>query len=173
MTEKKRSTRVAKESAGEQSGGIAFPRGNLTHLDETNRQIIAMLQHDGRRSFSSVARELNISEGAVRARVDYLQKHEHLRFLAIIDPVEIGYMSWAVLGIKVGLGVMPHDLAQYFTQLPETIWVAAVAGRYDLIVEVWTETPVQLDTFLDEHCHKPGKIMSVETMVGLRLHKWG
>lgn len=152
---------------------MSFPRGGLTHLDNTNRQIVAMLQHDGRRSFSSIARELDISEGAVRVRVDYLQKNEHLRFLAIIDPVEIGYMSWAVLGIKVQPGIMPHDLAQYFTLLPETIWVAAVAGRFDLIVEIWTETPVQLNSFLEEHCHKPGKIMQVETMVGLRLHKWG
>ena len=42
------------------NSSIAFPRGNLQHLDDTNRKIIAMLQHDGR-SFSSIARDLGIS----------------------------------------------------------------------------------------------------------------
>jgi Lrp/AsnC family transcriptional regulator for asnA, asnC and gidA len=174
MTEKKQPSRAAKKGTEKQNPpGISFPRGNLQHLDDTNRQIIAMLQHDGRRSFSSIARDLGISEGAVRARVDYLQTHENLRFLAIIDPVEIGYMSWAVLGITVRPGILPSELAEYFKALPETIWVAVVAGRYDLIVEVWTETPTSLNQFLEEHCHKPGKITLAETMVGLRLHKWG
>ena len=175
MSNKKRPSRSAKEkdATKPQTPNIAFPRGNLQHLDDTNRKIIAMLQHDGRRSFSSIARDLGISEGAVRARVDHLQTHENLRFLAIIDPVEVGYMSWAVLGLTARPGIFPNDLAEYFKQLPETIWVAAVAGRYDLIVEVWTETPTTLNLFLDEHCHKPGKISQVETMVGLRLHKWG
>jgi len=145
----------------------------LARLDEINHRIVSMLQNDGRRSFSSIARELGISEGAVRARVSYLQEHEHLRFLALIDPVEIGYMSWAVLGIVAKPGIVPQELAEYFRPLPETIWVAAVAGRYDLIVEIWVETPVQLNEFLDEHCHRPGKISQFETMVGLRLYKWG
>lgn len=152
---------------------ISIPAGTLAHLDDTNRKIVAALQHDGRRSFSSLARELGLSEGAVRQRVNHMQEHEHLRFLAIIDPVDIGYMSWAVLGIKVRPGVVPNDLAMYFKDLEETIWVASVAGRFDLVVEVWVETPVKLNRFLEEHCFLPGLIANVETMVGMRLYKWG
>lgn len=152
---------------------IGMPVGMLARLDEVNRRIVSMMQYDGRRSFSSIARELGISEGAVRARVAFMQEKENLRFLAVIDPVEIGYMSWAVLCLKVQPGIMPAELAEYFSGLPETIWVAAVAGRYDLIVEVWVENPILLNQFLDDHCHRPGKIAQIETMVGMRLHKWG
>lgn len=173
MKESKKAKASESDNNDRNSNGISIPMGTLSRLDDTNRRIVSMLQHDGRRSFSSIARDLGISEGAVRARVAFMQEKEHLRFLAIIDPIEIGYMSWAVLGIKVKPGVIPQELAEYFTPLPETIWVAAVAGRYDLIVEVWAENPTRLNTFLDDHCHRPNKIALVETMVGMRLFKWG
>lgn len=156
-----------------QSERPLVPSATLSRLDALNKKIVAMLQVDGRRSFSSIARELGISEGAVRARVNHLQDQEHLRFLAVIDPVHLGYNSWAMLGIKVVPGVAPNDVASYFASLPEAIWVMAAAGRFDLLVEVWTETPVELNKFLEEHCYRTGKIASVETMVGLRLFKWG
>lgn len=149
------------------------PSATLSRLDRLNRQIVAMLQVDGRRSFSSIARELGISEGAVRARVNQLQEQEHLRFLAVIDPVRLGYNSWAVLGIKIVPGTTPSEVAQYFATLPEAIWVMVAAGRFDIVVEVWTETPVDLNKFLEDHCYRTGQVASVETMVGLRLLKWG
>lgn len=150
-----------------------FPGAIQQHLDQTSRKILALLQEDGRRSFSSIARELNISEGAVRNRVNYLEKHEHLRFIAVIDPVQVGYMCWAMLGINVAADVSPHELVVEFTRNPRCIWVSIVGGRYDLMVETWTETPGELQDFLEKFCYGTGKVTSVDTMVGLRIYKWG
>ncbi len=150
-----------------------LPGALQQHLDETSRKILSLLQEDGRRSFSSIARELNISEGAVRNRVNYLEKQQHLRFIAVIDPVQVGYMCWAMLGINVAVDVSPHELAIEFAHNPKCIWVSIVGGKYDLMVETWTETPGELQDFLEEFCYGTGKVTSVDTMVGMRIYKWG
>ncbi len=165
---KKKQTKKAKKP-----GTVVFPKTIQQHLDGTSKQILSLLQEDGRRSFSSIARELKISEGAVRNRINHLEQHEHLRFIAVIDPVQVGYMCWAMLGITVDSGVSPHELAIEFTKNPKCIWVGIVGGKYDLMVETWTETPIDLQDFLEKFCHGNRKITSVDTMVGIRIYKWG
>ena len=102
-----------------------------------------------------------------------MEEHEHLRFIAVIDPVQVGYMCWAMLGITVSAGQSPHELALEFSKNPQAIWVSVVGGKFDLMIETWTETPAELQDFLELYCHKNPKISSVETMVGMRIYKWG
>ena len=142
-------------------------------FDKLSRQILVLLQEDGRRSFSSIARELNVSEGAVRSRVNYLEENEHLRFLAVIDPVNVGYRCWAMLGINVSPGSSPHDLATEFSMNPNAIWVGVVGGEFDVMIEIWTKSPEELQQFLEDHCHTNKSVASVNTMVGMRMYKWG
>lgn len=143
------------------------------NFDKLSREILALLQEDGRRTFSSIARALGVSESAVRTRVNSLEKNEHLRFIAVIDPVHIGYGCWAVLGITAVPGASPHELAVGFSENPKAIWVSVIGGKFDLLVEVWTESPLELQKFLEEHCHSNPDISSVYTMVGMQIYKWG
>jgi Lrp/AsnC family transcriptional regulator for asnA, asnC and gidA len=149
------------------------PQKNQQEFDELTRDILALLREDGRRTFSSIARELKVSEGAVRSRVSYLEEHEHLRFIAVIDPVQVGYMCWAMLGITVQSNVSPHELALELSKNPNTIWVGIVGGRYDIMVETWMESPAHLQAFLEDYCYGTGKVASIETMLGMRIYKWG
>jgi Lrp/AsnC family transcriptional regulator for asnA, asnC and gidA len=142
-------------------------------MDRIDRQIIGLLQADGRRSFSSIARELGLSETTIRNRVDYLQKNNHLKFLAVIDPTQAGFGNWAMLGIKVVGGASPQMLGKKFSNLEEAVWVGTLGGRYDLMVEVWAAGTEELTEFLENHCHSCLEISSVEVMVGLKIQKWG
>lgn len=163
----KKNLRVTKNSE------IMIPPSTRSHIDEVSRQVLALLQKDGRRSYSSIARELEISESAVRSRVSFLEKNEHLRFIAVVDPVQIGYGCWAMLGITVTPGSSPHELALEFSDIPSAIWVGVIGGKFDLLIEVWTETSTELHNFLEEYCHANDNIASVDTMVGMRIYKWG
>lgn len=162
-----------KPSARNTTKSAMVPKATQQELDNLSREILALLQENGRRSFSSIARELNVSEGAIRSRVNFLEEHEHLRFIAVIDPVHVGYMCWAMLGITVEPDVSPHELALEFSRNPKAIWVSVMGGRFDLMVETWTENPAELQAFLEEYCYGTGKVASVETMVGMRIYKWG
>lgn len=144
----------------------------LSVLGEINRKIVGMLQLDGRRSYASIARQLDLSEGTVRARVNQMQCDNHLRFIAVVDPAQLGFTSWGMLGINVVPGASPHELAQYFAARPEVTYVMVVAAKYDLLVEICCETAAELSEFLEDHCFGSAKVAAVETMVGLRLYKW-
>ena len=144
----------------------------LSNLDGLNREIVSMLQLDGRRSFASIARKLGISEGAVRARVNQLRRDGQLRFIAVVDPAQLGYSSWCMLGITVSTGNSPHELARSFAARPEVTYVMVVAAKYDLLVEICCQTTDALGDFLERHCYASGKIASVEAMVGVKLYKW-
>ena len=150
-------------------GGADDP---LEDFDDLDRQIVTSLQFDGRRSYASIARELSIAEGTVRARVNQLTREKLLRFIAVIDPIQFGNMSWAMLGINVTAGTSPHELARYFSALREVTYVIAVAARYDLLVEVQIQKTSELNEFLESHCYGSEKCAAVETMVGLKLYKW-
>ncbi len=142
-------------------------------LDQLNRQIIALLQEDGRRSFASIARELGVSETAVRTRVANLERNQNLRFIAVIDPVQGGFGSWAMLGMRVSPGSSPEELAATFSELDGAIWVAIVAGRFDVMAEVWTANTADLHRFLELYCFSNTSVASVEAMMGLGIRKWG
>ena len=106
-------------------------------LDDVDRKIISLVQLDGRRSYASIARELDISEGTVRMRINQLTSANILRFIAVVDPIEIGYKSWAMLGITVVPGVSPYDLALELSEHSEVTYATVVASKFDLLVEVW------------------------------------
>ena len=168
MLSKKNSTKLARLRS-QQTTSI----DQTIQLDQLDRKIVNLLQADGRRSFSSIARELDVSETAIRTRVGFLQKNSNLKFLAVIDPTRAGYGSWAMLGIKVESGSSPKMLGRRFAELDAAVWVGIMGGRYDLMVELWLANTEELGNFIEDHCHSCDEISSVEVMVGLNIQKWG
>ena len=169
----KRPTMSKRTRAKDHSQASVVPRSTQPNFDKLSRQILVLLQEDGRRSFSSIARELDVSEGAIRSRVNHLEENEDLRFLAVIDPVNVGYKCWAMLGLTISAGTSPNDLALEFSKNPQAIWVGAVGGEFDIMAEVWAESPEGLQQFLEDHCYANAKIAAVNTMIGMRMYKWG
>jgi Lrp/AsnC family transcriptional regulator for asnA, asnC and gidA len=146
-------------------------------LDATDLAIIRILQSDGRAAFTSIAKQLGISEGAVRNRVGQLVDTKVLRIIGVADPLAMGYDAYAMVGIKVAPGFDPQEAALYFRDRDEVTYIIFVAGRYDLLVEVICETHEQLALFLREHCYSRPDLASIEPMVGLAMYKnmlkWG
>ena len=78
-----------------------------------------------------------------------------------------------MLGINVSAGSSPHDLATEFSMNPNAIWVGVVGGTFDIMIEIWTKSPEELQQFLEDFCHTNKNVSSVNTMVGMRMYKWG
>ncbi len=70
-------------------------------LDATDERILEALQDDGRRSFRNIAREIGVSEGTVRTRVRRLEAAGALRFLAFVDPSQLGRRVLALVLVRV------------------------------------------------------------------------
>ena len=70
-------------------------------LDMIDRQIISLLQRDGRRPYGAIAEEVGLSEAGVRRRVQRLKDAGVMQIVAITDPLQLGYGREALIGIRV------------------------------------------------------------------------
>lgn len=145
-------------------------------LDDIDRRVVAALQADGRRPFRSVADELGISESVVRYRVQRLEAAGILQVVGIADPLKIGFDLMAMIGVKVQPGRVAEVCAG-LRALPETSYVAAVAGRYDVLVEVVCRDTAHFQELLNDELHRIDGVAGTESFLILEIHKmaygWG
>lgn len=160
---------------------IGTPKGTTRassfKIDDLDRGIIKLLQEEGRLNYATIARKLNVSQGAVRNRLGRMIEAKVLRVLAVADPVALGYTGYAMILIKLAAGANPRELGEFFRDFDEVTYVLFTAGQYDLLVEVICESQERLHDFLLEHCYARPDIASVEPMVNLKMYKnllkWG
>lgn len=139
--------------------------------DELNRGIIRALRADGRMAFSEIAQKLRVSEGTIRNRVNAMKSAGVLRITAITDESAEEYRTEAMLGIKVASGHDPAVTAVRLSEIVDIVYVAWISGRYDLLIEVVSNSEITLLHLLSTHIHGQKDIASVEVMTGLKNFK--
>jgi len=148
----------------------------LARLDEIDRRVIAALQADGRRPFSRIASELGIAESVVRYRVQRLERDGVLQVVGIADPLRIGFDRMALLGVRVRPGTIA-SVCETVTAFPETSYVAALAGVYDVVIEVVCRDTAHFTELLTERVHAVEGVVSVDSNLVLDIYKmaygWG
>ena len=144
-------------------------------LDETDKQIITLLQQDGRRSWTAIGKEVGLSEAAVRQRAQRLQDAGVLQIVGVTDPMQLGFARQVMVGIKVSGALEP--VADALADLEEVAYVVITAGSFDVIVEVVCESDEHLLRVLSERIRAVEGVVATETFVYLQLRKqtysWG
>ena len=112
-------------------------RAPAVKLDPVNRRIIEILQREGRSPYTSIARELGISEAAVRARVQRLTDAGVLDVVAVTNPLKLGFDVMALVGVQANSDL--GHVADVVSEWAETSYVVITSGSYDLLVEIVCE----------------------------------
>ena len=146
-----------------------------TKLDDVSLAIIEQLQQDGRRSYASIGKVVELSEAAVRQRVQRLVESGVMQIVAAVtDPLELGFARAAMLLIRVAGPTAP--VADALVELEEVIYVVVTAGSIDIVAEVVARSDADLLTISDQVRRIPG-VRSTETFVYLETRKesynWG
>ena len=144
-------------------------------LDAVSKRIVELLQEDGRQSFVTIAREVGLSEAAVRQRVQKLIDADVMQIVAVTDPLQVGFTRQAMVGVRVPGDV--REVADTLCAMPEVSYVVTTAGSFDLLVEVVCEDDNHLlDVVMRQIRGLPG-VGATETFVYLKLKKqqyrWG
>lgn len=140
-------------------------------LDELNKNIVAMLETDGRVPFKEIAETLGVSEGTIRNRVNGMKQSGMLKIVAIADPTAFQYRADAMLGIKVAAGVAPRKVAERLSAINEIVYVIWVSGRFDLLVEVVSDSEARFLELVETQFHDQSDIDSIEVMTCLSMFK--
>jgi Lrp/AsnC family transcriptional regulator for asnA, asnC and gidA len=101
-------------------------------LDKTDIAIIGHLQIDGRRAYTTIAKDLGISEASVRQRVARLLRTNIIQIVAVSSPLDLGLL-WAQVLLRVR-GDRLQAAAEAVAELPEVDYVSICAGGADIIV---------------------------------------
>lgn len=139
-------------------------------LDEFDREIIRLLQRDGRMPFLTIANQLGLAEGTVRRRVAKLLDEGLLRIVGIANPFKIGMQTVAIVGLKVDRGRI-EQIAKELSALSEVRYVALSTGNYDLVIEVVVSSNDELLTFLVETLAEIEGINNTGTSIVLKVAK--
>lgn len=107
---------------------------SIIPIDDIDRELIRILQADGRTPFSQLGREVGLSDAACRQRVMRLLDDGVIDIVAVTDPVKLGLGYQAMVGISVSGDV--RKVAVEIGALHDAVYVVMTTGRYDLLVEV-------------------------------------
>lgn len=145
------------------------------NLDETAKRIIELLQNDGRLSYSAIAKEVSLSEAAVRHRVQKLIDSGVMQVVAVTDPLQMGFARQAMIGIKVNGHV--REVAAELSTIDALDYIVITTGRFDILAELVAESDDELLDIVSEQISSLERVVTTETFVYLRLEKqtysWG
>ena len=144
--------------------------GSNSVLDEVDREIIKALQNSGREAFAQIAERLSVSPGMIRSRYNRLVEMGVLRVVAITNPLQMGFQTMALIGVKVEGGRL-MDVANNIMGLKEVIYQIIVSGSFDIIIEVICRDQNDLLQFLAEKLYKIPGIRETESFIHLKIVK--
>ncbi|MCQ4345379.1 MAG: Lrp/AsnC family transcriptional regulator [Sulfolobaceae archaeon] len=141
-------------------------------LDRLDKEILKILQEDGRISYSKIAQMLDMSESTIHMRIKRLRELGILRgFYADIDMEKIGLKVLAFVQLKAD----PKKYEQVLNVLKEMKEVAEiydVTGEYYALVKVVVPSNEDLAKVLDAIGKLDG-VTDTYTMMVLRVIKEG
>ncbi|MCP4751000.1 MAG: Lrp/AsnC family transcriptional regulator [Proteobacteria bacterium] len=141
-------------------------------IDKTDTEIISCLNKNGRISNNEIASKLSISEGTVRNRIKKLTENNYLKVKGLVNPSQIKDKQVIFLGARVAVSKDLEKTAKAVSKLPNVNATSVVAGRYDLIIEVFLEPYAVID-FISKDLGQLETIVSTESFLTLKnYNKW-
>jgi DNA-binding Lrp family transcriptional regulator len=136
-------------------------------MDEIDRQIVALLRQDARRSFQSLGLRVALSAPAVKRRVDRLVADGVIRgYSALVDPAKLGWTTQAIVSIYTEGRMAASEVRAAVEHHPEVAAAYTVAGEASAIVHVRARDTAHLETALERIRDEPG-IRRTQTQIVL------
>lgn len=140
-------------------------------LDELDREIVRLLQRDGRMSNTDMGRALGVTETTVRKRASRLLDEGLMNIVAVPTPEAVGLTVSAIFGVSVELSAL-NETCIALRACPEVRYVGMSAGRYDILVEAFFADQQRLLEFVTDRLGGLKGVTDVETSVILKVVKF-
>jgi Lrp/AsnC family transcriptional regulator, regulator for asnA, asnC and gidA len=142
-----------------------------TTVDDVDREIIRLLQRDGRSSNTEIGRALGLTETTIRKRIARLIGEDLVSIVAVPTPQAVGMTTSAIIGVSVQLQSI-HAVSDQLVSQPEVRYVGISTGRYDLIVEAFFADHEHLLEFVSTTLGGMPGVSAVETSLILKVAKF-
>ncbi|MAG41305.1 MAG: hypothetical protein CL951_05280 [Erythrobacteraceae bacterium] len=114
-------------------------------MDEIDTKIVEYLQEDARKPFLQIAKELKVSEGTIRKRVNKLISEKVIKKFTITLQNRIG----AIVGIETNPHIETRNIVENLKKvgLKE---IYEVTGRFDIVCIIDTQSTEGMNDVLEK-----------------------
>jgi Lrp/AsnC family transcriptional regulator for asnA, asnC and gidA len=144
------------------------------YIDDKSKEVIALLQKDGRMSYTAIGNKVGLSEAAVRQRAQRLVEQGVMQIVAVTDPLQLGFTWEAMIGVCVSGN--SEAIAETLGEIDAIDFIVLTAGKFDIILEVVAESEEQFIDLTNTIRSIPG-VTASESLIYLSTRKqaysWG
>ncbi len=138
-------------------------------IDKTDREIVNLLMEDGRMSCAEIARRIGeaggqISERAVRYRIERLQQEGVIRVSAVVNPKSLGMAVVADVWVEVEADAI-NEVAQKMLDYDCISYIACSIGETDISVQVYAHDTAEVYHFVTEVLRKIPAVRKTTTSI--------
>lgn len=142
----------------------------MYEIDKTDVKIVNLLLEDGRMPASEIARRLeDISERAVRYRIERMVEEGVIRVSAIVSPQAFGLTTYADVWMEVESDKI-LEVANKMAEFQNVSYVACGIGETDVSIQVVAKDTAEVYRFVTEVVRKvPGVRKTTTSIVPIIL----
>jgi len=143
----------------------------MEELDETDMQILHMLQENATTSHEEIGARVSLSESTVRYRIKKLQElGVILGFTCVVDLRKLGYNLTVFANLDVEAG-KEQVVAKRLTRLPNVIGLFTVSGSPDMVSLMVARNNEELAEVV-EKIRAIKEVRKMTCILALKTHKW-
>jgi len=157
------------ESTAKSSETVKFFRNcimvSVKKMDNTDKEIIEILKHDGRATYSDIGKRIGLSEGAVRKRIKALVDSRIIRRFTVKVGLTEGAEAIGLLSVDPSLPT--SEVSKALKQFSNVETVYEITGEYDVAVTISGLNITEVNECL-ENIRRLTGVVNTNTMIILR-----
>jgi Lrp/AsnC family transcriptional regulator for asnA, asnC and gidA len=147
------------------------PNGSkIKKLNRVDRQMVSLLQKDGRMPIVTIAKELGVSETTARSRLKRLLADDVIKVVAVSNPIQLGF---EIIGnIKLSIDLKKTEtILRALKKIDALSYVALTTGGSDIDIEFIAGSLAEFRTLVFERISQIDGVNSAETSLIVEIIK--
>jgi DNA-binding Lrp family transcriptional regulator len=102
--------------------------------DKIDKQILELLQENGKRTIREIAEKTEMSQTAIRSRIQKLEETLIKKYVAIVDCTKLGYREMVMAFLRVNSVIPIQSLKEKIEQMDQIKFSYIITGEYPLFI---------------------------------------
>ena len=103
-------------------------------VDGTDKQILELLQEDGKMTIREVAEQTKMSQTAIRSRIQKLEENLIKKYMAIIDCRKLGYREMVMASLRVNSRRPLEQIKEEIEHMNQIKYAYVITGDYPIFI---------------------------------------
>lgn len=142
----------------------------IRKLNRVDRQMVSLLQKDGRMPIVTIAKELGISETTARSRLKRLLTDNVIKVVAVSNPIRLGFEIIGNIKLSIDLK-KKDDILHALKHIDALNYVALTTGGNDIDIEFIAGSLSEFKALVFEKISQIDGVNSAETSLIVEIIK--